>query len=102
MFFDIYILQIGIKNPCFCCDILLYLLSSKDGNYIKIGNKLLKKYRHLGYHMSLKFHFLHSHLDFFPDNCGAVSDEHGERFHQDISVLGRRYREKVFTNKRSS
>ena len=22
---------------------------------------------------------------FFPENCGEVSDEHGERFHQDIS-----------------
>jgi len=21
---------------------------------------------------------LHTHLDFFPDNCGMVSDEHGE------------------------
>ena len=30
--------------------------------------------------MSLKIHFLHSHLDFFPDYCGAVSDEHGEHF----------------------
>ncbi|GBP90238.1 hypothetical protein EVAR_100685_1 [Eumeta japonica] len=30
--------------------------------------------------MSLKIHFLHSHLDFFPQNLGAVSDEHGERF----------------------
>ena len=37
--------------------------------------------------MSLKIHFLHSHLDFFPDNLGDVSDEEGERFHQDISVI---------------
>jgi hypothetical protein len=34
--------------------------------------------------MSLKVHFLDSHLDFFPENLGAVSDEHGERFHQGI------------------
>ena len=27
--------------------------------------------------MSLKMHFLHSHLDFFPPNLGAVSDEQG-------------------------
>ena len=27
--------------------------------------------------MSEKIHFLHSHLDFFPENGGAVSDEHG-------------------------
>ncbi|UYV67412.1 hypothetical protein LAZ67_5000499 [Cordylochernes scorpioides] len=45
----------------------------------------------LGCNMSLKIHFLHSHLDFFPDNLGAVSDEHGERFHQAISSMEKRY-----------
>jgi len=30
-------------------------------------------------------------LDFFSENCGAVSDEHGERFHQDISSMEKRY-----------
>ncbi|UYV68164.1 CLPB [Cordylochernes scorpioides] len=45
----------------------------------------------LGCNMSLKIHFLHSHLDFFPDNLGEVSDEHGERFHQDISSMEKRY-----------
>ena len=44
--------------------------------------------------MSLKIHFLHSHLDFFAENCGAVSDEHGERFHQDISSMEKRYQGK--------
>ena len=41
--------------------------------------------------MSLKLHFLDSHLDFFRDNLGDVSDEHGERFHQDIQVMEKRY-----------
>jgi len=31
---------------------------------------------------------------FFPENCGEVSDEHGERFHQDISSMEKRYQEK--------
>jgi len=44
--------------------------------------------------MSLKLHFLDSHLDFFPENCGAVSDEHGKRFHQDISSMEKRYQGK--------
>ena len=44
--------------------------------------------------MSLKIHFLHSHLHFFPKNLGAVSDEHGERFHQEISIMERRYQGK--------
>jgi hypothetical protein len=41
--------------------------------------------------MSIKVHFLHSHLDFFRDNLGAVSEEHGERFHQDIQMMEKRY-----------
>jgi hypothetical protein len=41
--------------------------------------------------MPLKMHFLHSNLDFSPENCGAVSDEHGERFHQDNSSTEKRY-----------
>jgi hypothetical protein len=44
--------------------------------------------------MSLKVHFLDSHLDFFPENLGAVSDEHRERFHQDISNMEKRYQGK--------
>ena len=44
--------------------------------------------------MSLKIHFLHSHLNFFPPNLGAVSDEHGERFHQDITKMESNYQGK--------
>jgi hypothetical protein len=44
--------------------------------------------------MSLKVHFLDSHLEFFPENLGAVSVEHGERFHQDISNMEKRYQGK--------
>jgi len=32
--------------------------------------------------MSLEVDFLKSYIDFFPENLGAVRDEHGERFHQ--------------------
>lgn len=41
--------------------------------------------------MSIKMHFLYSHLDFFPLNLGAESDEQGERFHQDMAAIERRY-----------
>jgi hypothetical protein len=41
--------------------------------------------------MSLKIHFLNSHLDFFPLNLGVVSDKHGARFHPDISTMEKRY-----------
>ena len=41
--------------------------------------------------MSVKVHFLYSHLDYFPENLGAFSEEQGERFHQDIKVMKKRY-----------
>jgi len=47
--------------------------------------------------MSLRIHFLHSHLDFFPGICGMVSDEHGERLLQDIATMEPRYQEKWST-----
>ena len=37
--------------------------------------------------MSLKIHFLESRLNFYPENLGEVSDEHGERFHKDILAI---------------
>jgi len=37
--------------------------------------------------MFLKIHFLHSHLDLFPDNLGDESDEHGELFHQQMKNM---------------
>ena len=48
--------------------------------------------------MSLKIHFLHSHLDFFPPKLGAVSDEYGESFHQDSSAMQKRYAVKSSQN----
>ena len=50
----------------------------------------------MGCNISLEIHFLHSHLDFFPNvnNYGNVSDEHEERFHQDIAVMEKRYQGK--------
>ena len=41
--------------------------------------------------MSIKVHFLHSHLDCFPENLGALSDELRERFHQDVKEMEERY-----------
>jgi hypothetical protein len=48
----------------------------------------------MGCNTSLKVHLLDYHLDFFPENLGAVSDEHGERFHQDIPNMEKRYQGK--------
>ncbi|GBN74168.1 hypothetical protein AVEN_242283-1 [Araneus ventricosus] len=44
--------------------------------------------------MSLKVHSLDLHLDYFPENLSAVSEEKGEIFHQDIKEMERRYQGK--------
>ncbi|GBL80803.1 hypothetical protein AVEN_26238-1 [Araneus ventricosus] len=55
---------------------------------------MITNFKILGCSMSLKVHFLESHLDYFPENLGAVSEEQGERFHEDIKEMERRYQGK--------
>jgi len=67
-----------------------FLGNHKAAKYQVIVQDLLTSYKAMGCNMSLKIHFLESHLDFFPENLGKVSDEHGERFHQDIMAMEKR------------
>ena len=55
-----------------------FLGNTRAKNYISIVQKLLESYKLLGCNMSIKLHFLHSHLASFPENLGAVSNEQGE------------------------
>lgn len=68
-----------------------FLGNVKDPNYKKIVKGMLNNCKKLGCNMSLKVHFLNSHIDHFPKNLGDYSEEHGERFHQDIKDMERRY-----------
>jgi len=72
-----------------------FLGNLRAPNYIELVQQLLHSYEALGCNMSLKLHFLMSHIDFFPENMGNVSDEHGERFHQDIAIMEKRYKGKL-------
>ena len=56
--------------------------------------KLLKSYEDMECRISLKIHFLHSHLNFFPPKLWTVCDEHRERFHQDIKKMESSYQGK--------
>ena len=69
----------------------VFLGNKKDDNYKENVDELLLSLRRLGCRMSLKLHYLHSHLDKFLDNLGDVSEEQGERFYQDIKVMEDRY-----------
>ena len=68
-----------------------FLGKTKAPNYKKLVEILLKVLYQLGPNISIKLHFLHSHLACFLENLGDVSDQQGEHFHQDISDMKVRY-----------
>jgi hypothetical protein len=55
-----------------------FLGNHKVENYRDMVADLVQSCIAVGCNIFLKVHFLDSHLDFFPVNVGAVSDEHGE------------------------
>jgi len=71
-----------------------FLGNYKAANYQDVVQDLLNSYKSMGYHMSLKIQFLESHLNFFPESLGKISDKHGERFHQVITAMEKRYQGK--------
>jgi len=50
-----------------------FLGNEKAENYSEIVHELVLSYSSLGCNMS----YLHSHLDFLPENMGAIYSEHG-------------------------
>ena len=54
---------------------------------MEMVNEMLNSFESLGCNMSIEVHYLHSHLECFPENLGDFSEEQGERFHQDIKTL---------------
>ena len=52
-----------------------FLGNYRADKYKEIVNNMLGNFKILGIDMSIKVHFLHSHLDLFPENLGDVSDE---------------------------
>ncbi len=79
----------SFKNVVKC-----FLGNNKDPNYKEIVHHMLENFKKLGCNMSVKLHFLFSHIDYFPENLGKVSEEQGERFHQDIKEMESRYQGK--------
>lgn len=77
----------GIRNV-----VTNFLGNKRADNYKDIVREMIHAFRDMK--VSLKIHFLDSHLDFFPDNCGDCSDEHGERFHKDIATIEQRFKGK--------
>jgi len=64
-----------------------FLGNRRADNYKDLVDEFPSSCQKLGCNMSVKIHFLSSHLDFFPESCGSVSDEQGESFHQDSAAM---------------
>ena len=65
--------------------------NKKADNYIELVEELLLSLQDLGYRMSIKVPYLHSHLSEISARLGDVNEEQGERFHQDVKVKEERY-----------
>ena len=59
----------------------------KAVNYSDMVADLVQLYKVAACNMSSKVRFSDPSLDFFPENLWTVSDEQGQRFHQDISTM---------------
>ena len=68
-----------------------FLGNNKEDNYAKLIANLVNSYGNTGCRMSMKVHMLNAHLDECKENLGAYSEEHGERFQQDIKDFESRY-----------
>jgi hypothetical protein len=57
--------------------IINFLGNFRGPQYKQILKTMWKNLHALGCNMSLKLHFLHSHLDYFSENLRALSKEQG-------------------------
>ena len=72
---------------------LMDFRAKKRSKLQKVSGKACQKLpKHVGCRMSVKLRFLSSHLDFFQENLGDFSKEHGERFHENIEPMERQYK----------
>jgi hypothetical protein len=55
-------------------------LGKKADNYIQLVEDILLHFNRLACNMSVKVHYLHSHLDRFPENLGDLSEEQEKEF----------------------
>ena len=68
-----------------------FLGNTKTSNYRNLVDMMLENFQALDGRISIKLHYVFSHLDYFPENFGDVSKKQGEGFHQDIRTMEERY-----------
>jgi hypothetical protein len=68
-----------------------FLGNTKAANHARLISSMIEAFQKRGCLMSIKMQLLFSHMEKFPENLGATSDEQGERFHQDMRQMEERH-----------
>ena len=76
---------------CSCVSVVREFLANTKASNQYLVDVMLRNFQALSSRMSIKLHYLFSHLDYFPENLGDVSKEQREKFHQDIKMMKERY-----------
>ena len=76
-----------------------FLGNFKSPDWIKGVSGIVDSFQKLKPSMSLKLHFIDSYIEYFPENLEDYSEEQGERFHQNITVMEQRYQGRWNENK---
>ena len=71
-----------------------FLGNIKSPDFCKLVESLLQAFHDLPCNMNVKVHILHSYLDYFPENLGALSEKQSKKFHQDVKAMGKGYQGK--------
>lgn len=67
---------------------------NRDNDFKVLVKKMLQSFQVIGVSMTLKLHFLNNHLEEFANQLPTESDEQGERFHQIIMPMEKRFKGK--------
>ena len=73
---------------------IIFLFCLGRANPEPFQQKLNTMYQHfesIGVRMSVKMHYLRSHVNLFQSDLKNISDQHGERFHQTIAIFEKRF-----------
>lgn len=69
-----------------------FLGNHRADNYEQLIKNMMVGYKKLEINVTLKMHSLLCHLERFPSNLGNFSDEQGERAHQDLMDIEKRFK----------
>lgn len=73
----------GIEKNYLTLVTTIFLRNKIPKNSVKLSEKMLSSYQTM--------QFLYSYLDFFPENCGELSNGHGEDIHLGVANIEKRY-----------